>query len=68
VTELLSFEKSRPNAQGPRLPDAEVDSPGAADVLSSGQLRANPPGLPRLSEPEIMRHYSRLASLQLLDQ
>jgi glycine dehydrogenase subunit 2 len=26
-------------------------------------LRSNEPGLPRLSEPEIMRHYSRLASL-----
>jgi glycine dehydrogenase subunit 2 len=63
VTELLSFEKSRPNAQGPRLPDADVNTAAAADVLPADQLRANPPGLPRLSEPEIMRHYSRLASL-----
>ena len=63
MTELLSFEKSRPNAHGPRLPDAEVDAPAAADVLPQDQLRATPPGLPRLSEPEIMRHYSRLASL-----
>jgi glycine dehydrogenase subunit 2 len=63
VTELLSFEKSRPNAQGPRLPDADVEAPGPADVLASDQLRANAPGLPRLSESEIMRHYSRLASL-----
>lgn len=63
MTELLSFEKSRPNAHGPRLPDAEVDARAAADVLPADQLRAKPPGLPRLSEPEIMRHYSRLASL-----
>src|ERR1700720_2324669 len=63
MTELLSFEKSRPNAQGPRLPDAEVDTAASADVLPADQLRANPPALPRLSEPEIMRHYSRLASL-----
>jgi glycine dehydrogenase subunit 2 len=63
VTELLSFEKSRPNAHGPRLPDAEVEAPGPSDILPSDQLRARPPGLPRLSEPEIMRHYSRLASL-----
>jgi glycine dehydrogenase subunit 2 len=61
--ELLSFEKSRPNADGPRLPDAEVESPGSAEVLPREMLRARPPGLPRLSEPEIMRHYSRLASL-----
>jgi len=32
-------------------------------VLPRELLRARPPGLPRLSEPEIMRHYSRLASL-----
>jgi glycine dehydrogenase subunit 2 len=63
VTELLSFEKSRPNAHGPRLPDADVEAPGPADVLPRELLRARPPGLPRLSEPEIMRHYSRLASL-----
>src|SRR5438309_10788460 len=63
MTELLSFEKGRPNAHGPRLPDADVGALGPADILSSHQLRANPPGLPRLSEPEIMRHYSRLASL-----
>jgi glycine dehydrogenase subunit 2 len=63
MTELLSFEKSRPNAHGPRLPDADVDSPGSADLLPEDQRRAHPPGLPRLSEPEIMRHYSRLASL-----
>jgi glycine dehydrogenase subunit 2 len=63
VTELLSFEKSRPNAQGPRLPHADVDAPASADVLPSELRRANPPQLPSLSEPEIMRHYSRLASL-----
>jgi len=63
MTELLSFEKSRPNAHGPRLPEADVESPGPDDVLPRELLRAQPPGLPRLSEPEIMRHYSRLASM-----
>jgi glycine dehydrogenase subunit 2 len=63
VTELLSFEKSRPNADGPRLPDADVDTPAAAHLLPPELLRDRPPGLPRLSEPEIMRHYSRLASM-----
>jgi glycine dehydrogenase subunit 2 len=63
VTEPLSFEKSRPNAHGPRLPDADVKAPGPADLLPRELLRGRPPALPRLSEPEIMRHYSRLASL-----
>src|SRR5437588_4723899 len=63
MTEPLSFELSRPAVDPPRLPDAEVDGPAPSDVLPHDALRAKPPGLPRLSEPEIMRHYSRMASL-----
>ena len=63
MSEPLSFELSRPAVDPPRLPDAEVAGPAPADVLPADALRARPPGLPRLSEPEIMRHYSRMASL-----
>jgi len=63
MTELLSFELSRPGAHAPRLPEAGVTAPAPADVLPKEALRAQPPDLPRLSEPEVMRHYSRLASL-----
>src|SRR5438270_2044695 len=63
MTEPLSFELSRPAVDPPRLPDAEVAGPAPADVLPREALRARPPGLPRLSEAEIMRHYSRMASL-----
>jgi glycine dehydrogenase subunit 2 len=63
MTEPLSFESSRPNAPAPRLPAAGVSGKGPAEVLPAEMLRSTPPGLPRLSEPEIMRHYSRLASM-----
>jgi glycine dehydrogenase subunit 2 len=63
MTEPLSFEKSRPHALAPRLPDADVSAAAPSTVLPAEFLRQKPPGLPRLSEPEIMRHYSRLASL-----
>jgi glycine dehydrogenase subunit 2 len=63
MTEPLSFEMSRPHATAPRLPDADVAAPGPSAALPPEFLRQKPPGLPRLSEPEIMRHYSRLASL-----
>jgi glycine dehydrogenase subunit 2 len=63
VTEPLSFELSRPGAEAPRLPAAGVQATGPEDALSKDVLRAHPPDLPRLSEPEIMRHYSRMASL-----
>jgi glycine dehydrogenase subunit 2 len=54
------MEKSRPSLPGPRLPDAGVETDAR---LPEGHLRQRPPALPRLSEPEIMRHYSRLASM-----
>src|SRR5438309_10003133 len=63
MTEPLSFELSRPSVDPPRLPEADVAGPNPSDVLPREALRSRPPGLPRLSEPEIMRHYSRMASL-----
>ncbi len=61
--EPLSFEMSRPGAAAPRLPDPGVAAAGPTDVLPKEQLRSQAPDLPRLSEPEIMRHYGKLASL-----
>jgi len=63
MTELLSFEKSRPSAGAPRLPESGLSGPKPSQALPADQLRAKEPALPRLSEPEIMRHYSRLASM-----
>jgi glycine dehydrogenase subunit 2 len=63
MTEPLSFELSRPAVDPPRLPEADVSGPAPSEILPHDALRSRPPGLPRLSEPEIMRHYSRLASL-----
>jgi glycine dehydrogenase subunit 2 len=63
MTEPLSFELSRRGALAPRLPEAGVTAPEPSQVFSEDQLRANPLDLPRLSEPELMRHYSRMASM-----
>src|SRR5215472_17596325 len=60
MTEPLSFELSRASLPPPRLPEAGVSS---SSRLPDELRRKRPPALPRLSEPEIMRHYSRLASL-----
>jgi glycine dehydrogenase subunit 2 len=60
LPEQLSFEKDRPSLPPPRLPGAGVPAlPGLPD----GLLRKRAPALPHLSEPDLMRHYSRLASL-----
>ena len=61
--EPLSFELSRPGAHEPRLPEAGVAAQPSAELLPKDVLRARPADLPKLSEPEVMRHYSRLASL-----
>ncbi len=63
MTEPLSFEKSRVGAHPPRLPEAGVPGLDSSTALQSDFVRARAPELPRLSEPEIMRHYSRLASM-----
>jgi len=63
MTESLAFEKSRPGLPGPRLPAAGVAAVDPARVLPAASLRANPPALPRLSEPEVMRHFSRLGAM-----
>ena len=63
MTEPLSFELSRKGALPPRLPEAGVNAPAPVDLLPREMLRAAAPDLPRLSEPEVMRHYSKLASL-----
>lgn len=60
MTEPLSFELSRASVPAPRLPEAGVQTNAQ---LPNELRRGRPPSLPRLSEPEIMRHYSRLASL-----
>jgi glycine dehydrogenase subunit 2 len=63
VTERLAFEKSRESLPGPRLPAVGVPELAPAQVLPKGALRKSPPGLPRLSEPELMRHFSRLGAM-----
>jgi glycine dehydrogenase subunit 2 len=45
------------------LPPVGVDGPGPEQLLPQAVRRRTPPGLPRLSEPEVMRHFSRLAAM-----
>ncbi len=63
MSEPLSFEQSRPGRPAPRLPEAGVEARPSSAALPASLRRSSAPRLPELSEPEIMRHYSRLASL-----
>lgn len=54
------FELSRPGRGGGKIPHPPAD---ALDRIPAGALRASPPALPELSEPEVVRHYVNLSVL-----
>ncbi len=62
-TEPPIFERGAPGRSGASLPDTGVPPCDPAQVLPAHLLRATPPGLPEVSEPEVVRHYTRLSQL-----
>ncbi|ADG05473.1 Glycine dehydrogenase (decarboxylating) [Kyrpidia tusciae DSM 2912] len=57
----LIFEKSRPGRRGVDLPACDVPEVDLADALPRDYLRQVPPGLPEVSEPDVIRHYTALS-------
>jgi glycine dehydrogenase subunit 2 len=55
------YEKSKPGRRAAVLPDAEVPEPPLAELIPADLLRAEPPRLPEIAEPEIVRHYNKLS-------
>jgi glycine dehydrogenase subunit 2 len=55
------FEKSKPGRRAAVLPPAEVPEPPLEELIPAKLLRADPPRLPEVAEPEIVRHYNRLS-------
>jgi glycine dehydrogenase subunit 2 len=55
------YEKSVPGRRAAVLPEAEVPEPPLAELIPAGLLRDEPPALPEIAEPEIVRHYNRLS-------
>ncbi len=60
--EPLVFEKSRPGRAGYSLPDLDVPAADPLQVLPEGLVRAELPGLPELSEVDVVRHFTRLST------
>ncbi len=58
---LTIFEKSKPGRRAAVLPDAEVPEAPLEELIPAKLLRAEPPRLPEVAEPEIVRHYNRLS-------
>jgi glycine dehydrogenase subunit 2 len=58
----LIFEKSRPGRVGVELPACDVPEKRLEELIPRHLLRTELP-LPEVSEPEVVRHYTRLSTL-----
>ena len=63
MTESLIFEKSAPGRKGYSLPASDVPEQPIEDLLPAALLRKRPAQLPEVSEPTVVRHYTRLSQL-----
>ena len=59
--EKTLFEKSRPGRVGMRPPAAGVADRGWQATIPAHLKRQAPPALPELSEPEVVRHFTRIS-------
>src|SRR5438477_1489353 len=64
-TNSLLFELSKPGRRGARLPVCDVPAPSAADLLPADAVAAQPPPLPEVAEPEVVRHFTNLSTLNM---
>jgi glycine dehydrogenase subunit 2 len=55
------FEKSKTGRRAAVMPPAEVPEPPLEELIPAALLRSEPPNLPEVAEPEIVRHYNRLS-------
>ena len=55
------YEKSKTGRRAAVLPDAGVPETPIEELIPANLLRAEPPNLPEIAEPEIVRHYNRLS-------
>lgn len=59
----LIFERSTPGRRGYRLPELDVPETPIDELIPQEYLRSAAPGLPEVSEPEVVRHYTQLSRL-----
>ncbi|MFM9069103.1 MAG: aminomethyl-transferring glycine dehydrogenase subunit GcvPB, partial [Planctomycetota bacterium] len=61
ATQLL-FELSKPGRRASRLPAADVPELAACDALPAELVAREPPPLPELAEPDVVRHFINLST------
>ena len=64
ATQLL-FELSKPGRRATRFPQSDVPTGGTLDLFPQEHLADEPPPLPELAEPDVVRHYTNLSTLNM---
>lgn len=64
ATQLL-FELSRSGRRGVTFPASDVPEVPLDDILPASARQATPPPLPELGEPDVIRHYTNLSTLNM---
>jgi len=63
VNQPLIFERSSPGRIACSLPESDVPVRPAEELLPQPLLRQEPPALPEVSEPDLIRHYMALSRM-----
>ena len=63
MTEKLIFERSRPGVRGTLLPELDVPARGTETLVPEGLRRRSALRFPEVSEPEAVRHFTNLSTL-----
>ena len=61
----LIFELSAPGRRSSQLPACDVDAPELSQCLPAAALADEPPPLPEVSEPDVVRHFTSLSSMNM---
>ena len=57
------YELSSPGRKGAKLPAVDVPVKALDELIPASELRKSPAELPEVSEPEVMRHYVNISTL-----
>ena len=59
------FELSRPGRRAERYPACDVPERAVKELIPAEMLAAQPPALPELAEPDVIRHFTNLSQLNM---
>lgn len=59
------FEHSKPGRRAAVFPESDVPDQSLSDLIPSDHLAADSPALPELAEPDVVRHFVNLSTLNM---